>query len=304
MELDIEFEDNSGSRDSTRPIRALLRGLDVLTTLNLHNGATVTEIADVIRLPRTTTYRILETLGTAGYVYRDEADDRYRLTIQVRGLSEGFDDEAWVTQIARPQLEALGREIVWPVAIATLSGTSMMVRDTTDHVSPLAVERYSPGYRVPLLTSSCGRAYLAWCAPGQRETLIEILASSNRDEDRLARDRVELERLLGEVRAHGYASAQRPRRIADQVAMSVPILVDEGVLAVVVVRFAATAVPMPKAVERFVPKLRETAAKIRDEFLVQARTGRAGGNGHGNGQGSGNGSSGGKGNGRGHGNGQ
>ena len=98
--------------ESTRPIRALIRGLDALTVLNLRNGATVSEIAQEIKLPRTTTYRILETLSHAGYVYRDDHDDRYRLTIMVRGLSDGFDDEAWVTQIARPYLYSLCSEIV------------------------------------------------------------------------------------------------------------------------------------------------------------------------------------------------
>src|ERR1041384_8851715 len=101
--------------ESTRPIRALIRGLDAITVLNLRNGATVSEIAQEIKLPRTTTYRILETLSHAGYVYRDDHDDRYRLTIMVRGLSDGFDDEAWVTQIARPYLYSLCSEIVWPV---------------------------------------------------------------------------------------------------------------------------------------------------------------------------------------------
>ena len=76
--------------ESTRPIRALVRGLDALTTLNQRNGATVSEIAQQIRLPRTTTYRILETLTHAGYVYRDPADDRYRLTIMVHRLADGF----------------------------------------------------------------------------------------------------------------------------------------------------------------------------------------------------------------------
>jgi IclR family mhp operon transcriptional activator len=106
--------------ESTRPIRALIRGLDALTVLNLRNGATVSEVAHEIHLPRTTVYRILETLCNAGFVFRDAADDRYRLTIRVRSLSDGFDDEAWVTQIAKPLIEDLGREIVWPVSIATM----------------------------------------------------------------------------------------------------------------------------------------------------------------------------------------
>ena len=87
--------------DSTRPIRALIRGLEALAVLNRRNGATVSEVTSEIKLPRTTTYRILETLSEAGYVFRDPADDRYRLTLMVRSLADGFDDEAWITQIGQ-----------------------------------------------------------------------------------------------------------------------------------------------------------------------------------------------------------
>ena len=257
--------------DSTRPIRALIRGLDALTVLNLRNGATVSEVAQEIRLPRTTTYRILETLSHAGFVYRDANDDRYRLTIMVRGLSDGYDDEAWVTQIARPYIHELGKEIVWPVAIASLSGTTMMVRESTDHRSPLAVERYSAGFRVPLLTSSSGRVYLAFSSPAHRESLIDILARSSKEEDALARNRTELMKLLNDARMQGYASAVRPRRVSDEISMAVPIMVDDRVLAAVTIRFSGTAVPLKLAVERFLPKLRDTAQRIRQSFAEQQR---------------------------------
>src|ERR1700728_1417693 len=112
--------------ESTRPIRALMRGLDALTVLNTRDGATVSEIAHEIRLPRTTVYRILETLCSAGFVFRDESDDRYRLTVMVRSLSGGFDDDAWVTQIAKPLIDDLGREIAWPISISSLLGSSMI----------------------------------------------------------------------------------------------------------------------------------------------------------------------------------
>ncbi len=257
--------------DSTRPIRALIRGLDALTVLNLRNGATVSEVAHEIRLPRTTTYRILETLSHAGYVYRDAADDRYRLTILVRGLSDGFDDEAWVSQIARPYIHELGREIVWPVAIASLSGTSMMVRETTDHRSPLAVERFTAGFRVPLLTSASGRVYLAFAPAAQRESLLEILARSTREEDALAKQRNDVLKLLSDARSQGYASATRPRRVSDEISIAVPIMFEDRVLAAVMTRFSGTAVPLKLAVERFLPRLRETANRIRQSFLEQQR---------------------------------
>ena len=255
--------------ESTRPIRALMRGLDALTVLNLRNGASVSEVAQEIRLPRTTTYRILETLSHAGFVYRDANDDRYRLTIMVRGLSDGYDDEAWVTQIARPYIHELGKDIIWPVAVASLSGTSMMVRESTDHRSPLAVERCPAGFRVPLLASSSGRAYLAFSAPTHRDSLLDILARSNREEDVLARNRPELMKMLNDTRTQGYASAVRPRRVSDEISIAVPIMVDDRVLAAITIRFSGTAVPLKLAVERFLPKLRDTAQKIRETFVEQ-----------------------------------
>jgi len=255
--------------ESTRPIRALMRGLDALTVLNLRDGATVSEVAQEIRLPRTTVYRILETLSNAGFVFRDAADDRYRLTILVRALSDGFDDEAWVTQIAKPFIHELCREIVWPVSIATLSGTTMLIRESTDHSSPLATERHSAGFRAPLLTTSVGCVYLAHTPAPQRETLIDILSSSKKDEDRAARTRTDLARTLAQIKAAGYATSAHTRHLAEELSLSVPILLDDRVLASLTVRFAASAVPLEGGIERFLPKLTRCAAKISALFSEQ-----------------------------------
>jgi IclR family mhp operon transcriptional activator len=254
---------------STRPIRALLRGLEVLHVLNQHNGATVSEVASAIDLPRTTTYRILETLCVAGYAYRAKSDERYRLTIMVRGLSDGFDDEAWVTQIARPYIYELCRDLVWPVAIATLSGATMLIRQTTDHESPLAVEKRGPGFRVPILGSASGLAYLAFCPKEQRDTLMEVLAQSKREADRPARNRNKIYESLVETRKQGYAVSRRKRRISDEISMSVPILAEERLLATLTIRFSSTAVTVEDAEERFVPKLLAVAQRIAKEFLSQ-----------------------------------
>ena len=255
--------------DSTRPIRALMRGLDALTVLNLRDGATVSEVAHEIRLPRTTVYRILETLCNSGFVYRDSVDERYRLTILVRGLSEGFDDEAWVNQIARPLIHNLCAEIVWPVSIATLSGTKMMLREATDHSTPLAIERYSAGFQLPLLNSATGRAYLANCPPAQRDTLIEMLARSNKEEDKPARDRGELLRALAEIKSQGFATATRTRRLVDEYTIGVPVPLNDRTLAALTVRFMAPALSLKAGIERFLPKLRECAAKISSVFSEQ-----------------------------------
>ena len=255
--------------ESTRPIRALMRGLDALQILNLRNGATVSEVVQESRLPRTTVYRILETLCDAGFVHRDESDDRYRLTIMVRGLSDGFDDEAWVTQIAKPFIAELCREVVWPVAIATLSGTAMLMRETTDHASPLAVERYSAGFRVPLLTSATGLAYLAHCSAAQRQTLLDVIARSQKPDDKPARAAEDLLQTLDEIRAQGYALLNPSRHGSQEFTLSVPVALETRVLGALTTRVATAALAPQAAVARFLPRLRECAHKISAEFSEQ-----------------------------------
>lgn len=254
------------TRDSTRPIRALNRGLHVLTELNRLERAAINTLAGAVGLPRTTTYRILETLRLAGYVDRDAHDDCYRPTIMVRALSDGFDDEALVAHIAKPLLAALGTQLVWPVAVATPSGSTMMIRETTDRQSPLALEQYSSGVRVPMLASAAGRAYLAFCSPQQRDAMLELLARSSLPEDRLARNRVEVERLLTETRTQGFGMAHRARRVSEETSLAIPVRGKDRILATVTVRYAATAVPLRTAVEQFLPKMREVAQQIEAQF--------------------------------------
>jgi len=260
--------------ESTRPIRALMRGLDALAVLNLRDGATVSEVVQEIRLPRTTVYRILETLCDAGFVYRDPVDDRYRLTILVRGLSDGFDDEAWISQIAKPCIYELSREVVWPITLATLSGTTMLVRETTDHASPLAVERCSAGVRVPLLTSAMGLCYLANCAESERTTLLDALERSAKPGSPGARLRAELDPALADIRVQGFAMHSHAARGTEEISLSVPVALEDRVLAALTLRVSAVAVPAATAVPRFLPRLSACAAKIRSVFSEQQAAAR------------------------------
>ncbi len=251
--------------DSIRPIRALLRGLDSLQSLNARNGVTVTEIAEETGLPRTTAYRILETLCVGGYAVRDTADARYRPTIRVRALSDGFEDEPWIREIAKPLIDELCKQIVWPVAIASLSGTTMLVRETTDRDSPLALERYSAGHRVPILGSAAGRVYLSYCSEQQRNTLLKILSRSEAPNDSFAREAGLVERILGETRANGYAFHMREAQ--RETTASVPVLSEGQLLACLTMRFMTSALTPKQVVQDYIPRLQTCARRIGDAFV-------------------------------------
>jgi IclR family transcriptional regulator, mhp operon transcriptional activator len=122
---------------------------------------------------------------------------------------------------------------------------------------------------LPLLNTAAGRAFLANCPPVQRDALIEILARSNKEEDRPARDRGELLRALAEIKSQGFATATRTRRLMDECAISVPVPLNDRTLAALTVRFTASALPLKTGLERFLPKLRQCAARISTIFREQ-----------------------------------
>jgi hypothetical protein len=56
----------------------------------------------------------------------------------------------------------------------------------------------------------------------------------------------------------------------DEHAISVPVPLNDRTLATLTVRFMASALPLKTGLERFLPKLRQCAAKIATAFLEQA----------------------------------
>ncbi len=247
--------------ESTRPIRALLRGLDALSALNGRDGAIVSELVNEIRLPRTTVYRVLETLCEAGFVQRDPNDDRYRLTMLVRALSDSFDVAASLVHVAQPYLGELARALGAPVALATLSGTAMRQCETAGVRSDMVTQR------VPLLTSASGLVYLAHCAEEQRDSLLAVLARSRKAEG-LPRTRSALLAGLQEIEMQGFA-AQASGAAAGEITLGIPLIVDEALLAVLTVRYAGTSASATAALERYLPRMRSCALRIRHQFLEQ-----------------------------------
>jgi IclR family mhp operon transcriptional activator len=105
--------------DTRQEVRSLKKGLRALMFLNSHGESTVTEVARAIGVPRTTSYRLLETLASEGYVEKQPHSDIYRLTSSVQRLSSGFGDSDLVVEVAKPLVRKVGAEIGWPMALAT-----------------------------------------------------------------------------------------------------------------------------------------------------------------------------------------
>ncbi len=253
---------------ATEPIHGLEKGLDVLAFVNTRNEVSVAEVVRACELPRTTALRVLETLRLSGYLERVGEKKKYRLTIKVRTLAGGFDDESWISDIARPHIQALGRTVVWPVLLATPRGSVMVVRENTDFESPLALVRWTTGTLIPLEESATGLCYLAHCTPDTRRFLLDLIALHPYSSDWGGRESVE--QRLQEVDRNGYALFARKHH--REVGLSVPVFDQGRYLASLTLRYIYGSLTVAQMLDKNLALMQETAALIGSEFSARVRS--------------------------------
>lgn len=253
---------------ATEPIHGLEKGLDVLAFVNTRNEVSVAEVVRACELPRTTALRVLETLRLSGYLERVGEKKKYRLTIKVRTLAGGFDDESWLSEVARPHIQALGRKVVWPVLLATPRGSVMVVRENTDFESPLALVRWTTGTLIPLEESATGLCYLANCTPDTRRFLLELISLHPYSSDWGGREMTE--QRLQEVERNGYALYARKHH--KEVGLSVPVFDQGRYLASLTVRYIYGSLTITQMLEKNLTLMQEAAEKIGAEFSARVRS--------------------------------
>lgn len=246
----------------TKSIRSFSRGLAVLAALNRHGSATALTLARETQVPRASVYRLLQTLVEEGYVGRGTADDRFQLRLKVRGLSEGFEDEQWISAIAGPALVDLTRRISWPCDVSTLESLKMVIHDTTHRIAPLSIDRNMVGQELPILGSASGLAYIAFAPKQERETLLTLLARSGDPLDALARDAEQTSRLIAATRRRGYGLRQGGLIWPHTGSLALPIRVGRRVLGCINTVWMARVVSARDGVSRCLEPLRETREYI------------------------------------------
>lgn len=260
---------------SFKPVIALARGLDVLRIVNQDRLATVGSIHRATGLDKATIVRMLETLEHEGYVMRDPARTGYAPTGRTLLLSQGYDRHLWVASVADPILQQVRDQVGWPVDLALFGRDAMIISQTAQERGSVLFVRRRPGFRIPVLTTSLGRAYLAFCDEAERGAVVARLAGVPGPSTELARQPDRLEALLAEVRARGYAltdPSYSHEMFDDKVwAIGVPVRAGDRVFAAINVMLLHSAVAEPAGVAQFLEPLQRTAARIGEALAASGR---------------------------------
>lgn len=204
-------------------IRALDRALKILQVLNQYNGLNASELSRLVKLPRPTVVRFLHTLIECGYVNRSESDEFYRVSPEVRNLTFGYCEEPWLTDVVRPYLEDLQRELVWPLAFLRLYDERLVIEALTDRTSAMVDRRDISGAEVPLLSSASGFLLIAMSDEADKVALMEhALRTEKEMMESLELTEEGVRAKIEEAVVDGYVVLD----IKKHVAMSVPVWVN------------------------------------------------------------------------------
>jgi IclR family mhp operon transcriptional activator len=233
--------------------------------------ATVASIHKSTGLDKATIVRMLETLEHEGYVVRDPERRTYVVTARTLLLSQGYDKPRWIGTIAEATLSRFRNSIGWPSDIALFDQDAMVVIQTSRGHGPLSFNR-QPGFRSPVLVTSIGLAYLAFCPQEERLRIISRLAEIPDPWNDLARAPEKLEAILERVRETGFATMSEAYTDAvfsgNVWAIGVPIKKGEKLFATMNVMMLKSAVTLEDARKNLVGPLQVAADEIAEGLAL------------------------------------
>lgn len=212
----------SRSPDTSATVLKALAVLEVVA--NAPHPLLLSEVTVEIGFDRSTTYRLLSTLVDAGYLVRDHASKRYRLSYRLVTLSRHLLADNERSRASREIMEQIARETGETIHLSALDGQEEVLIQKVRGTQYLIVD-FQIGERFRLHCTSIGKALLAYQDDQFIEDFIaaglpKVASNTITDPDRLRQE-------LRQIREVGYAIDDH--ELADHMrCISVPVFEADG----------------------------------------------------------------------------
>ncbi|QDG78289.1 IclR family transcriptional regulator [Labrenzia sp. PHM005] len=169
-------------KDDKRYANTLARGLSVLRAFRpTDNGLGNLEISERTGLPRSTVSRLTFTLCALGYLTHGRHHDKYRLGPSALALGNIAAAAFGFIETATPIMQKLANDTKTLIGVAIQDdGEMLMVKTWRPENS--ATIWLNVGYRMPVLKSSTGAAYIGAMNEAERNKIMSILPEDQTDE--------------------------------------------------------------------------------------------------------------------------
>lgn len=267
-----------------KTIRALDRGLQVLDYLHRSRNASLHDLYLATGLPKATLTRIIATLEERGLVWQRLADGAFMASHTYQPRPPQVNDEGFLVEVASPILGRLCQKVNWPSILGVPRLDHMEVIETN---SPKSYFSYIPlgpvGFRVNMLRSATGRAYLAFCGEAERQAVLQRLRASNEPGNYLAHRPAAVQAILEQTRRQGYGTRaddfgghfDNTRREWDdrRDSIAVPIWAGGEVVAVVNLTWMHNVTTVPEVVKTHLPDLLRASQEISAQLMAHHKAG-------------------------------
>jgi PcaR/PcaU/PobR family beta-ketoadipate pathway transcriptional regulator len=255
----IRPNDSADDEVSRQGIQSVNRAFAIMELFSERRPAlSVSEIAELTGLNRSTCYRFCQTLKAIGYLEEVEMR-RFRPGLKAISLARAALSSRELPELALPYLRELQRTVGEAVNMSLLDGTDVVyvARILSDHLITL---RLYVGSRLPAYATSMGRAILAFLPEQETEAILdrsELLAIT----EHTITDRRRLKAELQRIRGRGYATNDQEMAIGLR-GVAAPILSSTG-RPVAAINLSIPRPLGPTEIEEsLAPRLLETAAAI------------------------------------------
>lgn len=171
----------SGDDEPVKPekdrkfVEALSRGLDVLRAFGQESAILGNQdISRVTGLPKPTVSRMTYTLTKLGYLSYNTQLEKYQLSSGVLALGYAYVSNLRVRQLARPYMDEFARQTNMSVGLTCADRLHMIYVE--NRLPPEAsLLRMDIGLKLPMATTSAGRAYYCAVSDKRRKVLDDAL---------------------------------------------------------------------------------------------------------------------------------
>jgi DNA-binding IclR family transcriptional regulator len=186
-------------------VSALARGLEILRAFAPSDRLLGNqEIATRTGLPKPTVSRLTYTLTQLGYLNYSERLGKYQLGTPVLALGYAVLANMGVRQIAQPHMQALADLTGVSVALGSRDRLNLLYVEYCRPQSTVAL-RLDIGARIPLATTSMGRALLAALPDDERRYLMDHIA--RKEGERWPEIRAGIEQGIEDLATRGFTIA-------------------------------------------------------------------------------------------------
>jgi len=254
-------------------VRAIRRGLEVLQVINRLGAARYIDIANATNIPYPTVCRIVETLLDMGMLEKQDHSRYFQPSSMVQSLSSGYEEDAPLIAAAREPIVQLCEKVGWPITIATRIGGSMVIRDSTHRQTTLTYNHYPPGYALPILECSVGKAYLAFCSAQELRVITATLSSIQNDNVAARLLLKDPEAFLSGFRKLGFAYHsynEHTKNPGKTSSISVPIIIDGEARAALGLVYFSSSMNTETAADKYLAAMQHCAQAIERRLKHEA----------------------------------